>query len=505
MKKIISLLILTLITSATAYALETEDWYQYNGYSTSHSFSVSYPQDWQSRTYGDETQGFAPETAYGDAYLLIQEFEGSTYDQALQFYVNTNTELVESRDFIFSNGTDLVAKEAVYLDLNENKEYPRTFIKRGSLIVVMSGKSFEEVENFPIPDEHRETVDAIYNTFAFTDDYHQYIDLEEGYTFIFPTALEVEILSDGVTVFDPDDNEIIFSVFNYENTLLEDAPDEAEGYNENLEGTESVFFHGMENVLLATYYNSEFKKDFQRIFVEKEGTIYGISGENIETNYPRMDYYNQYVVEMVEGFEFFDVDAVDKIFTFTRFPDVGDSHPNRTAINALADRGIIAGYPDGTFQPNGEINRAELTKMVIATRLEPDTEVYKDCFPDITDQWFAPYVCYAKEQGWVDGYDDGTFKPNQEITRIEALKIIFEVLFDEFEEEVLEDQSVIDVLSGKWYSKYFIFADNRDLLDKQHIAEDSEGYMYYPSQNISRKEVAETIYRSIMNFTLSFL
>ncbi len=504
MKKLILILIIAILTTATAYALDTEDWYQYNGYSTSHSFSANFPTDWQSKTYGDEMQGFAPEKAYSDSFFIIQEFEGETLDQVIYFYTNENTELIETKDIFFSEANDLIAKEAIYLDTEAGEAYPRTIIKRGSLILVLSGRLLEDVEDFPIPEEYREIVEEIYNSFEFTDGWHQYIDLEDSFSFIFPSELEIETLSDGVTVINPDNQNIIFSIFKYPDTELEDAPDEAEGYSEDLDEVEETFFHGMENALLGTYYNSEAKKNFNRVFVEKDGTSYAISDINIETNYPRMDYYNQYVIEMVESFEFFDMEAVEKLFT--NFPDVTGDHPNRTAINALANRDIIAGYPDGTFKPDDEINRAELTKMVVATRLEPDPNEYKNCFPDVRDQWFAPYICYAKEQGWVDGYDDGTFRPNQEITRVESIKVILEVLFEEIEEgETIEGQTALDIYTDKWYSKYFIFADNRSLLDKQHITLSDEGYNYYPSNNISRKEVAESIYRSIMNFTLSFL
>lgn len=504
MKKLILIIIVALLSTATAYALDTEDWYIYNGDSTSHTFSINFPTDWQSKTYGDEMQGFAPEKVYEDSFFIIQEFEGKTLDQAIQFYINEYTEFIEAGDIFFSEANDLIAKEAIYLDTDAGKKYPRTMIKRGSLIVVLSGRSLEDVEDFPIPGEYREVVEEIYNSFEFTDGWHQYIDLEDSFSFIFPSALEVETLSDGVTIIDPDTQEIIFSVFKYSDTALEDAPDEAEGYSEDLDKVEETFFHGTENALIGTYYNSEDKKNLNKIFVEKNGTSYSISDVNLETNYPRMDYYNQYVIEMVESFEFFDMDVVEKLFT--NFPDVTKDHLNKTAINTLAEREIIAGYPDGTFKPDDEINRAELTKMVVATRLEPDPDVYKNCFPDVNDQWFAPYICYAKEQAWVDGYDDGTFKPSQKITRVEAIKVILEVLFEELEEgESLEGQTALDIYTDKWYGKYFIFADNRDLLDKQHITLNDEGYNYYPSKNISRKEVAESIYRSIMNFTLPFL
>lgn len=44
-----------------------------------------------------------------------------------------------------------------------------------------------------------------------------------------------------------------------------------------------------------------------------------------------------------------------------------------------------------------------------------DENLYENCFEDVEDEWFAPYVCYAKEKGWVTGYPDGTFKPENNV------------------------------------------------------------------------------------------
>jgi len=184
-----------------------------------------------------------------------------------------------------------------------------------------------------------------------------------------------------------------------------------------------------------------------------------------------------------------------------------NGHLNEDAIDYLYNEGVVEGYGGGVYAPNNTINRAELMKVLVVSQgIEPDPAVYQNCFPDVKTQWFAPYICYAKEQGWVAGYSDGTFKPDQKITRVEAIKVILEALFEGLEEgEVLAGQTTLDIDTDQWYGKYFIFADNRDLLDKQHVTVDGEGYYYLPGENISRKEVAESIYRSIVNFSLSFL
>ena len=81
---------------------------------------------------------------------------------------------------------------------------------------------------------------------------------------------------------------------------------------------------------------------------------------------------------------------------------------------------------------------------------------------------------------------------------MEAIKIILEVLFSSKidSREKLMDKTVVDIELDEWYAKYFIFADNRKLLDKHHVQENSIGYSYFPDKNITRKEVAEMIYRA---------
>jgi hypothetical protein len=81
---------------------------------------------------------------------------------------------------------------------------------------------------------------------------------------------------------------------------------------------------------------------------------------------------------------------------------------------------------------------------------------------------------------------------------MEAVKIVLEVMFEDITSETeLADTSVLDVNTGDWYGQYFIFADNNNLLDKQHIISEAGKYYYLPQGNITRKEVAETIYRSM--------
>lgn len=113
------------------------------------------------------------------------------------------------------------------------------------------------------------------------------------------------------------------------------------------------------------------------------------------------------------------------ILKAVEFSDVPSTHKNRNAIDYLQGAGVINGYADGTFKPENTVNRAELLKILIEGKgINPDGSEYKNCFLDVKEEWFAKYVCYAQEQGWVSGYVDGTFKPAQTVNKAEAIKML---------------------------------------------------------------------------------
>lgn len=92
------------------------------------------------------------------------------------------------------------------------------------------------------------------------------------------------------------------------------------------------------------------------------------------------------------------------------------------AVSTLSNAGIISGYEDGTFRPNGYITRAEFA--TIAARFFDAAYNGEDLFPDISGHWAKDYINQAANKGFVNGYEDGTFKPNQNITRAEAVTLV---------------------------------------------------------------------------------
>lgn len=111
------------------------------------------------------------------------------------------------------------------------------------------------------------------------------------------------------------------------------------------------------------------------------------------------------------------------------FPDVAQSHQYYNSIMYMVSEKVVNGYPDGTFKPDNPINRAEMMKILVEALIDDAmTSEYMDdtCFPDVPgDQWFTKHVCYGKAFSWVKGYSDNTFRPSQTITFAEALKITF--------------------------------------------------------------------------------
>ncbi len=111
------------------------------------------------------------------------------------------------------------------------------------------------------------------------------------------------------------------------------------------------------------------------------------------------------------------------------FPDTPSAWYNK-AINAVVQRGIMRGYPDGTFKPNDAITRAEFTQMISTI----DNKPYGTApFADVVGHWAERPIGSEYQAGRIAGYPDGTFRPDNSITRCEAAVIlnkIFERNFD---------------------------------------------------------------------------
>ena len=148
-----------------------------------------------------------------------------------------------------------------------------------------------------------------------------------------------------------------------------------------------------------------------------------------------------------------------------------------SSILDLKARGIIHGYPDGTFHPFDPINRAEFMAIVMNASKKKITG--DSCFDDVGTDWYAGYICGAWMVGIVNGYPDHTFHPDNNITVAEALKITFNAFSTRIRKADKKES---------WYAPLVEYAEAHNT------------YLFTwtdPNQTLTREEMAELIDRIV--------
>ncbi|MFC1810312.1 S-layer homology domain-containing protein [Patescibacteria group bacterium] len=175
------------------------------------------------------------------------------------------------------------------------------------------------------------------------------------------------------------------------------------------------------------------------------------------------------------------------------FIDVPYTHPQSDAISFLQSNEVVQGYEDNTFRPDNLINRVEYLKIVIEGTNVPLDSDNPTGFSDVDEnQWYIPYIRKAKDEGWIQGYPDGTFRPLNPINKVEALKILGEVQqWDMLALAEVPQAAYKDTYRFSWYSPYVYFAKENELLFEEI------DYLE-PSKEITRAYMAEIVYRSIV-------
>ena len=137
--------------------------------------------------------------------------------------------------------------------------------------------------------------------------------------------------------------------------------------------------------------------------------------------------------------------------TDSGFSDVHEGDWYNNAVSTMVQAGILNGYSDGTFRPNANITRGEFA--TIAARFLSNPYSTKDRFYDTEGHWAEVYINRAAEAGWIDGYPDGTFRPDQAITRAEAVTLVNAVLGRAPHEDHLLPDMIVwpDNPKSAWY------------------------------------------------------
>lgn len=127
------------------------------------------------------------------------------------------------------------------------------------------------------------------------------------------------------------------------------------------------------------------------------------------------------------------------------YSDVAFNKWYNNAISTLTNMGIICGYPDGSFRPDAPITRAELTKIAASFFSDPRVAAtYDGRFSDVQGaEWYISYLMTAIEEGLIEGYPDGSFRPDRPITRAETCTIVNRTLGRKPDKDHLLPESVM--------------------------------------------------------------
>ncbi len=331
----------------TIYAnVNTDNWYQYNGYSKMHSFSVNFPQNWRVYT-SDKTHILSPRyLGKQNPQFTIREFEGVSYKQAMNFFVDSDVSLIKVEDFVLEKATgDFLAKKATYLDKVKNIEIEKTFIKKGSLILILIEK-----EN----GRYNQVTKSIYNSFNFTNSWEQHIDMGNKYTFIFPEHFSVKKQENSTKVLFAERE--IFTIKKYEDEKLEDISKILDKNFRVIENKE-IFFNGDEGRRIIVRDRENSSKERAFIFLKRNNNLFKISDVNIEQNFPRLDIYNSSVIEILVSFEFFNMDNDDLVDE--NLQEKEDNNENAKIIKYLISQKIIQEYKNSNLESDKGENEKE--------------------------------------------------------------------------------------------------------------------------------------------------
>ncbi len=179
--------------------------------------------------------------------------------------------------------------------------------------------------------------------------------------------------------------------------------------------------------------------------------------------------------------------------THAVFTDISTSHPYFDAINYLQESGTVEGYEDGSYRPDQKVNRAEALKIILlgSKVLVPEIQE-QEIFPDVLHStWYGKYVAKGKNLSIVSGDDDtGMFRPGDTVNLAEILKILLETNNIELRsEDDMERRPYADVPTEAWFAPYFDYADSMTLLDED------DDYNVFPATPVTRGLMAQLMYQ----------
>ena len=177
------------------------------------------------------------------------------------------------------------------------------------------------------------------------------------------------------------------------------------------------------------------------------------------------------------------------MFAGAAFTDSADIKVDTEVVDTLVSLGVVNGYDDGSFKPNGTVTRAEMAKMIYVLRTgNSDASAYNDdktSFTDIGSHWARGYIKYCQSLGIIAGKSNTKFCPNDKVTAQEAAKMLLVTLG--------YDPAKAGLTGASWASKTNALADENGLLDDVNTSFTSACPRQYAAQLIYNAIFAPTV------------
>lgn len=173
------------------------------------------------------------------------------------------------------------------------------------------------------------------------------------------------------------------------------------------------------------------------------------------------------------------------------FKDLPNNHQYFEEINQLVTDGVFEGYADGSFKPDQPLNRVEALKLIFEiANLDFTIGISAAKFNDIEEStWYNKYLNQAYYLEIINGYPDGSFKPATEVNLVEFLKMLFIAQKVDLSKVNMMQIAYADTEPNTWYTKYINFAKQNDLVDQDFANR------VYPDQPLTRGRAAFILYQ----------
>ena len=173
------------------------------------------------------------------------------------------------------------------------------------------------------------------------------------------------------------------------------------------------------------------------------------------------------------------------------FHDVPADSGYFESVRFLKEHGVIGGYPDGSFKPDNVVSRVEALKFIL-NGINSDVMSATDLpFADTSvREWYSGFVATAYNRSVVIGYPDGTFRPANTVNKVEFLKMLLLAMEVDLDTQITRDVYA-DVPHDAWLAPYVQFAKDTNLIVH-------DGGLFHPEAGMTRSEVADLIYRLIV-------